>query len=77
MLFEKFEQIQTYNNIQGVIDVQPILIDIESISYLQPMCIIDEEGNVIKRYTKAYLKNVNNNVNLNIDFDDILKKFSI
>jgi uncharacterized protein affecting Mg2+/Co2+ transport len=74
MFFEKFEQIVTYN-FAGVKDVQPILLDIESVSYFSPMVIVNEEGNIVKKYTKFHLKN-GDSVNINIEFESIIKKLS-
>jgi uncharacterized protein affecting Mg2+/Co2+ transport len=74
MFFEKFEQIVTYN-FAGVKDVQPILLDIESVSYFSPMVIVNEEGNIVKKYTKFHFKN-GDSVNINIEFEYILKKLS-
>lgn len=74
MFFEKFEQIVTYN-FEGPKEVQPILIDIESVCYFSPMVIIDEDENIVKRYTKFHFKN-GDSVNINIEFEYILKKLS-
>ena len=75
MFFEKFEEIVTYNT-RGVQEIRNILLDIEGVSYFSPVSSKNEYGRVVAKFTKAYLKN-GDSLNLNIDFDEILKKFSI